>query len=66
VGRGADPRSPVDLGTPQPLFRVDLKSHPRAQFDTIDGRRFLVNRNVDTGATVPLTLLLQPFARAGR
>ena len=64
VGRSGDAR-PV-LGTPRALFRVDLKEHRSANFATIDGQRFLVNRNVDTGATSPLTLVLQPFARAGR
>jgi len=52
------------LGTPRPLFRVDLKEHERAQFDTIDGRRFLMNRNVSTGATHPLTLVLHALDRA--
>jgi len=64
VGRSGAAR-PV-LGTPRALFRVDLKEHRSANFATIDGQRFLVNRNVDTGATSPLTLVLQPLARAGR
>jgi hypothetical protein len=30
--------------------QVDLKEHRHANFDTIDGQRFLVNRNVDSAA----------------
>ena len=40
------------------LFRVDLKDHRLRQFDTPDGKRFLVNRNVSFGTDVPLTLVV--------
>jgi Tol biopolymer transport system component len=63
---GGTGRGGVTIGVPRPLFRVDIKEHERAQFDTIDGKRFLVNRNVDPGAGQPLTLVLQPFTTAGR
>jgi len=59
-------RTALSLGTPRPLFHADLKEHGHAQFDTIDGRRFLVNRNVSTGAARPLTLVLHALARAQR
>ena len=66
VESGATGGPAVTIGAPRPLFSVDLKEHRHAQFDTIDGRRFLVNRNVSTGAARPLTLVLHPFARAER
>jgi Tol biopolymer transport system component len=46
-----------DLGTPQPLFRVDSKLHSDRQYDTLDGQRFLINRIDRTGAADPLTLV---------
>jgi Tol biopolymer transport system component len=66
VEGGAAGRTAVAIGTPRLLFRVDIKEHRHPQFDTIDGRRFLVNRNVNTGTSHPLTLVLHPFARAER
>ena len=53
--------SPGDLqfGRPRALFHVKLKKDPiRAQFDTLDGETFLVNRARRSGSRSPLTLVL--------
>jgi hypothetical protein len=63
--RGTGPNG-VTIGVPRALFRVDIKDHQGPQFDTITGERFLVNRDVDSGAGRPLTLVLQPFTPGGR
>ena len=46
------------LGQPRRLFSMDMKTHSHRQFDTLDGRRFLVNANVDAGTRTPLTVML--------
>jgi hypothetical protein len=66
VGSSGTGPNGVTIGVPRPLFRVDIKDHVHAQFDTITGERFLVNRDVDSGAGRPLTLKLQPFTSSGR
>ena len=48
----------LELGVPEVLFRVDIKEHSGRQYDTLDGQRFLVNRDVHAGATDPLTLVM--------
>lgn len=63
--KGTGPNG-VTIGVPRALFRVDIKDHTAPQFDTITGERFLVNRDVDSGAGRPLTLVLQPFTPSGR
>ena len=52
--------SPGDLrfGRPRALFHVELKHSERAQFDTLDGETFLVNRTRRSGSRAPLTLVL--------
>ncbi len=65
VGSGTGSKG-VAIGAPRALFRVDIKDHTDPQFDTITGDRFLVNRDVDSGAGRPLTLGLQPFMPGGR
>jgi serine/threonine-protein kinase len=51
---------PGDLrfGRPRPLFRVEMKRGGQAQFDTLDGETFLVNRTLRSGSRGPLTLVL--------
>ncbi len=66
VGSSGTGPNGVTIGEPRALFRVDIKDHEAPQFDTITGERFLVNRDVDSGAGRPLTLVLQPFASSGR
>ncbi|HET7291562.1 MAG TPA: protein kinase, partial [Vicinamibacteria bacterium] len=63
--------SPGDLqfGRPRALFHVKLKKDTlRAQFDTLDGETFLVNRARRSGSRSPLTLVLNVNfeARAAR
>jgi serine/threonine protein kinase len=52
--------SPGDLrlGRPRALFHAELKQSERAQFDTLDGETFLVNRTRRTGSGASLTLVL--------
>jgi Tol biopolymer transport system component len=57
VGVAIENNQPI-LGRPEKLFSMDMKIHRDRQFDTLDGRRFLVNTNVDTGAQAPLTVVL--------
>ena len=66
IAAGGTEPGGVTIGVPRPLFRVDIKEHPHAQYDTIDGERFLVNRNVDGGTNRSLTLVLHPFAAKER
>ncbi len=51
---GSQPRP----GKPERLFGVDMRVHSTRQFDTLDGERFLVNTNVNSGARTPLKLVL--------
>jgi serine/threonine-protein kinase len=47
------------FGPPRALFRVELKKAAgQAQFDTLDGETFLVNRTRRSGSRSPLTLVL--------
>ena len=49
-----------EVGSPrhlQPLFRVDTYDSPARQYDTLDGKRFLVNVNARPDATTPLTVV---------
>jgi serine/threonine-protein kinase len=62
--------SPGDLrfGRPRALFHVELKRADQAQFDTLDGETFVVNRTRRSGSRSPLTLVLNVNfeARASR
>jgi serine/threonine protein kinase/Tol biopolymer transport system component len=52
------------IGKPQSLLAADFKGGgARQPFDTIDGRSFLVNRNVGDYETAPLTLVVNALAR---
>ncbi len=58
-GGTRDEGSGLRVGTPRPLFRADIKEHSTsAQYDTVDGQRFLVNREVGAATTEPLALIL--------
>jgi dipeptidyl aminopeptidase/acylaminoacyl peptidase len=54
----ARPGSELRLGRPQALFRPELKNGTQAQFDTLDGETFVVNRTRRSGSRSALTLVL--------
>jgi Tol biopolymer transport system component/tRNA A-37 threonylcarbamoyl transferase component Bud32 len=51
---GPDPQP----GTARPLFRADIKPASVRQYDTVDGRRFLLNVEVRPEAGTPLTMVV--------
>jgi Tol biopolymer transport system component len=46
-----------EFGQPEVLFREEFKGHEDRQFDTIDGKTFLLNRVLRRGERDPMTLL---------
>ncbi|HXI02603.1 MAG TPA: hypothetical protein VNI57_05445, partial [Candidatus Saccharimonadales bacterium] len=51
------PAGGLQFGDPRPLFHADVKVQETAEWDTHDGKRFLMNLNVRAGAKDPLTLV---------
>jgi Tol biopolymer transport system component len=49
----------LGFGVPQKLFRVDIRESFEARhYDTFDGRQFLINSNVRSGGSNPLSLVI--------
>lgn len=49
----------LGFGVPQKLFRADIREYFEARnYDTLDGRQFLINSNVRSGGSKPLSLVI--------
>jgi hypothetical protein len=51
-------------GTPVPLFKAELRDHQTRQYDvTADGKHFVLNQQMGSGPSEPLTLIQNWDAR---
>ena len=58
LGEQGEAGAALEFGVAEVLFRVDNLVNIARPYDTLDGQRFLVSRDVHAGATDPLTLVM--------